>query len=335
MEVPLKAAKANQYRSPRRSVDFHLEALEDRCLLSTKSAPVITFSEIPDTSSSLPGATILTITGTKKNDSISINDNGTGTAGNIFVSTGTGQNYMSSGAVSELAVVTGKGTDRVAYELDGKLQPNVSELIEVGSSPKGKPGGSVQLTVNIVGKVLDQASLTILEPPDPTHKNTMTVNDSGEVDGDLTAGIATIGSKNTGHGPEALAVQSTATIGSTGFLDIGMIGSKANDTANVSYSGTNDGELEITELGDGGNDQLAADVYMIPGSTGTVGSSGSPSTLQTSGKKDSLRFTIHQGTDSTTTTNILATVIDTSKKDISTHTGNVVAQTKGVDSVVV
>ena len=330
----MRAAMAREYGFARRSADLHLETLEDRCLLSMKPAPVVTFSETPNSSSLFPG-TILTITGTNKNDSISINDNGTGTAGNIFVSTGTGQDYMSSGAVSELAVLTGKGTDNVTYELDGNLQPKANELIEVGSSRKGQSGGSVHLTVNIVGKVLDQSSLAIFEAPDPTHKNTMTVNDSGEVDGNLTAGIAKLGSTHPGRGPEVFSFQSTGTIGLNGDLDVGMVGSKAKDTASVSYYGTNDGELDIAELGNGGNDLLSADVYMIPGSTGKVGSSANVSTLKTSGKRDNLRFTIHQGTDSTTTTNIFAALIDTSKKDISAHTGNVMAITKGADTVVV
>ena len=331
----MRAARSGTYGSARRSANLHLEKLEERCLLSTKPAPVVTFSETPDPNSFAPGATILTITGTKKNDSISISDNGTATAGNIFVSTGTGQDFMSSGAVSELLVLTGKGTDNVTYELDGNLQAKANELIEVGASRKGQSGGSVNLTVNIVGKVLDQASLGILEAPDPTHKSIMTVNDSGEVDGDLTAGIAKLGSSHPGRGPEVLSVQSTATIGVNGDLDVGMIGSKAKDTASVSYSGTNDGEVDITELGNGGNDQLSADVYMIPGSTGKVGSSSNVSTLKTSGKKDKLRFTIYQGTDSTTTTNIFAAVIDTSKKDMSAHTENVMATTKGKDTIVV
>jgi hypothetical protein len=73
---------------------------------------------------------------------------------------------------------------------------------------------------------------------------------------------------------------------------------------------------------------------MVPGSTGSVGSAKSPSVLSTSGKKDSFRFAIHQGTDSTTTTNIYAELIDTSRTDFSQQTRNVTEITKGSDMII-
>jgi hypothetical protein len=72
---------------------------------------------------------------------------------------------------------------------------------------------------------------------------------------------------------------------------------------------------------------------MVPGSTGRVGSPLSPSDVRTSGKKDRLRFTIHQGTDSTTTTNIYADLIDTSKKDSALFTQNVTVDSKGTNVI--
>lgn len=78
-------------------------------------------------------------------------------------------------------MLTGKGTDHVTYELDGNLQPNTSQFVEVGSAKRG--GGPVMITVNVVGKVLDQASLVALAFPKFNKKTTMTVNDSGEIDG--------------------------------------------------------------------------------------------------------------------------------------------------------
>ena len=74
----------------------------------------------------MSGTTELLITGTKKNDGITISDNGTGTAGNIFVSLSDGQDFMSTGAVTEIAVQTGTGNDKVTYELDGNLQTTES-----------------------------------------------------------------------------------------------------------------------------------------------------------------------------------------------------------------
>lgn len=160
-----------------------LEFLEERRLMT------VTFKESPGLN---PGTTSLLIIDTIKNDSLSINDNGSGAAGNIFVSSGGGQDYMSTGAVTNIGIEMGKGTDHVTYELDSNLQPSVDQFIEVGSNPK--QGGSLILTANIVGKVLDQSDLTILGSPKGSKNTTMTVNDSGEIDGDFTAGIATFGS---------------------------------------------------------------------------------------------------------------------------------------------
>ena len=114
---------------------------------------------------------------------------------------------------------------------------------------------------------------------------------------------------------------------------MGMIGGSHNDVASISYSGTNNGEIDLAVQGSGGSDQLSADIFMIAGSTGTVGSSKNVATIKGSGK-DHLSFTIHQGTDSTSTTDIFAALIGTSKKDKLVHTGNVMVNTKGSVSLV-
>ena len=101
-----------------------IEMLEHRCLLTAKMPAQITIKEIPNTLVS--GTSELLITGTKKNDGITINDNGTGTAGNMFVSLSDGRDFMSTGAVTEVAVSTGTGNDHVTYELDGNLQTTES-----------------------------------------------------------------------------------------------------------------------------------------------------------------------------------------------------------------
>ncbi len=114
---------------------------------------------------------------------------------------------------------------------------------------------------------------------------------------------------------------------------MGMIGGSHNDVANISYAGTNNGQIDLTVLGDGGSDQLSADIFMMPGSTGAVGSSGNNSVIKGSGK-DHLSFTIEQGANTTSTTNIFAQVIGTNRKDKIVHTGNVTVTTKGSVSLV-
>ena len=157
----------------------------------------------------------------------------------------------------------------------------------------------------------------------------MTVNDSGEIDGSLTAALAPLGTKSPSRGARGLQFfvhggrlerMDTSTLVVTGI-------SQRTTSAASRIRARTTASLMSVRSGSGGSDRLHANVYMIPGSTGTVGSSSQPSVLRTSGKKDQLRFTVYQGTDSTTTTNVYAEVIDTSKKDTSTHTANVTPQT--------
>ncbi len=156
----------------------------------------------------------------------------------------------------------------------------------------------------------------------------MTLNESGEIDGDFTAGISTLGTKSPKPGPVKFSAQSTGTIGAGGDIDMGAVGGKHNDVATISYSGTNNGEIDVFELGNGGSEDLSADIFMIPGSTGSVGSSNNQSIVEGSGK-DQLSFTVEQGNDTTTTSNVFAQIIGKSKKDKVTHTANVIVQTKG------
>ncbi len=308
-----------------RSAGIRVETLEHRCLLAAKLPAQITIQEIPSTLVS--GTTELLITGTKKSDGITINDNGTGTAGNMFVSLSDGRDYVSTGAVTGVSVITGTGNDQVTYELDGNLQTPNQELVIVGSGVK-KGGGAVQLTVNIAGSILAGSDLSVIGIPDPRKTTAMTVNESGKIDGDLTAGISTLGTKTLKPAAVKLSVQSTGAIGPDGDLDLGAVGGKHNDVATIAYSGTNNGEIDVFELGNGGSDNLSADIFMIPGSTGTVGTSNNQSLVEGSGK-DHLSFTVEQGTDTTTASNIFAQIIGKSKRDKVTHTANVIAKTKG------
>jgi hypothetical protein len=326
----MNMSRASRKSPPDRNCALQLEALEDRRLLTSGAAAQVTFKEVPATL--VPGTMTLVITGTKKNDSISISDNGTEAPGNIFVSANGANDYMSVGAISEVAVETGPGKDHVAYELDGNLQSTYEELVLAGSDLK-KGGGSLQLTVNIVGKVLTGSTLAVLEESDPSKPTTMTVNDSGDVDGFLETAMRTLKNPSASKGSETYSFHSTAAIGTSGEIASYLVGSSRKDVGSISYSGTNNGEVQIGETGNGGGDQLEADVFMAPGSTGTVGSSALHSKLKGTGK-DKLRFTIDRGTDSTSKTGIYADVVGTSKKDATVRTANVASMTKGSDMIV-
>ena len=119
-------------------------------------------------------------------------------------------------------MITGTGSDHVTYELDGNLQTPDQELVFVGSGVK-KGGGTLQFTVNIVGRINDGSNLVVLGVPDPKKPTTMTVNDSGEIDGSLTTGISTLGNSKFKPGPENFNLQSTGKIGPNGTLDLAQL----------------------------------------------------------------------------------------------------------------
>src|SRR5262249_3949529 len=154
---------------------------------------------------------------------------------------------------------------------------------------------------------------------DPTKPTIMNVNDSGDVDGTLAAILGTsLGSPSSNHkaGPATYNFQSTGDIGTDGRLTGGAAGGTSNDNVSVSYSGTNNGEIDVDGIGNGGNDQINIDVAMLSGSTGNVGASTNDKSQVSGGTgKNVLRFTIERGTDTTSTTGIFAELNSTSKKD--------------------
>jgi hypothetical protein len=65
------------------------------------------------------------------------------------------------------------------------------------------------------------------------------------------------------------------------------------------------------------------------GSTGTVGESGSGTSIIAGKGKSRLSFTVERGTDTTSTTGVFAKVIGGSRKVVVDHTANVTVQSKG------
>ena len=162
----------------------------------------------------------------------------------------------------------------------------------------------------------------------------MTVNDSGEIFGELSTGLVapTVGKSNKA-GPERFSFSSTAEISGAGQITAGIIGTKKNDTADIEYSGKNNGEIDVNEMGNGGSDQLTANIDMSAVSNGTVGSSSDKATVSGAGH-DLLTFKIRRGTDSTSTIGINAAITGSSRKDKLVHTANVLAATSGSDTIV-
>ncbi len=60
----------------------------------------------------------------------------------------------------------------------------------------------------------------------------------------------------------------------------GFDGTSHANVASISYLGTNDGGIGVTEPGNGGSDESSADIVMKTGSTGTVGTSTDQSLIK-------------------------------------------------------
>ena len=319
-----------------------LERLESRELLAARVAPQVTFAESPG-SGTAPYA--LTITGTSRNDSITIVDDGKQAAGSLRVSTGNGLAYISQHPVGTILISTGAGKDTVSYQLPGGLQPKVQEglIAASGGTPYGsgkaiKGGGTLKATVSIAGTIPSDSSLLTFAGTDPRAATSMSVIDSGTIDGDLTVGVANFASGamlTPGKaGPVTFNLSSSAEIGSGGSLTVFGIGGKSRNAMDVSYTGTNNGRLTTIEQSAGAKDSLAATVGMTAGSTGTVGTTTSPAQVGSTGKGANVRFAVFRGADSTTKTGINAQVTMSAKKSTIAHTANVQNLAIGTETVI-
>jgi hypothetical protein len=118
-----------------------------------------------------------------------------------IVSTSSGQDFTSTGAVTAIDVATGNGNDHVTYELESSLTTPNQELVFVGSGARNGRG-TVQFTFNIVGAIEDGSNLVALAVPGAKNPTMLTVNDSGEIDGDFSAGTSLFGETKIKPGPE-------------------------------------------------------------------------------------------------------------------------------------
>src|SRR5947209_1048535 len=101
-----------------RKVTPRLESLEDRCLLACTV--------------SVDSNGVLNITGDDTANSVQINDNGTGTTGNITVICD-GMTTTPAAAVTQIKVNTLGGNDTVLYSLTGNLNGQTRLRVDLGT----------------------------------------------------------------------------------------------------------------------------------------------------------------------------------------------------------
>ena len=302
---------ASQWRSahkPRRKLAAlaHLEALEGRQLMAANAAQV-GFQEDAST-----GTNTLIITGTNKADVIRIDDNGTGAAGAITVTLGTGNVYTTKSAIAQIELVGKGGNDQVSYNLNGDLVSPRVVLVDLGD-------GNDKFTDNLNGAINSTTGLD-LEVYGDAGNDTMTTNQAGAT---LQGNAVVYFQGDAGN--DTLSYNGTGLIAAGASFSPEFSGGAGNDTIRSNYSGVVNGYYmyNLTADGGAGNDNITANVHVGAGSTGSVGSSAStPAAVDGGAGNDTIRFAVN--VDPAATQNqVYAVAVGNTGKDVVTRTANV------------
>jgi hypothetical protein len=232
-----------------------LEPLEGRRLLSAAAPRQVTITE-----GISGGVPTLLILGTPGNDVINISDNGTSNPGNITVTLGNGGVYTSKTAVSEIEVMSFKGTDQISYTLTGPLVAERTVLTDLGS-------GTDSFTGNVNGNIDNTAGLD-MEVYAGSGNDTMTINQSGQV----TMGTF-IPFMDGGRGHDTMTYNGTGSINANAAINPAIAAGSGHSTIVSNYSGTIDGTYAYNMMVKGGNGpaDITQNIHVGPGSVGAVG----------------------------------------------------------------
>jgi hypothetical protein len=194
-----------------------LEALEERCV------PTCTVSE---------NAGVLLIIGDNNANTIVINDNGGGTAGNLNVACDNTV-YNSVGVITGIRVRDRGGNDTVTYTLSRNLSSGQSRkvLIDMGT-------GQDKVTVNLNAALSSNSHL--------------------EVD---TKG---------GTGNDKVVVNSAATVAANAFLTLNLSAGGNFNLIRVAHTALVTGQLNVNASVSGLYEHISAVLMPAPGSTGLV-----------------------------------------------------------------
>ena len=283
-----------------------LECLEGRQLM-TASASKIGFQE--DASR---GTDTLIITGTNKADVIRIDDNGTNAAGNITVTTGTGNVYTTQSAIVQIDLVAKDGNDQVTYNLNGNLVTPRVVLVDLGA-------GNDKFTDNLNGS-LDSTTGLDLEVYGDAGNDTMISNQPGA---SLLGDSVVYFEGDAGN--DTLSYHGSGTIAAGASFSPEFSGGAGNDVINSNYSGVINGYFMYNLAADGGdgNDKITVNTHVGAGSTGSIGSSSAaPAAVEGGAGNDTIVDNV--SVDPTATqANVYAVAIGGTGKDTVSRTANV------------
>ena len=288
------------------AVIANLEPLEGRQLMAANAAQV-GFHEDGST-----GTQTLVITGTNKADVITINDNGTGVAGNITVTLGTGNVYTTQSAITQIELVGKGGNDQVTYNLNGDLVVPRVVLVDLGS-------GNDRFTDNLNGAINSASGLDI-ESYGDAGNDTMVSNQSGAtLQGDAVVYF------EGDAGNDNLSYNGSGTIAAGASFSPELSGGSGNDTINSNFTGLINGYYMYNLAADGGsgNDKINVTTNVLAGSTGTVGSSAAaPAAIQGGSGNDTILYNV-QVDPAATQGQVYAVVVGGQGKDKVTRSANV------------
>jgi hypothetical protein len=303
-------------RAPRgRRLVQALERLETRGLMSvaTSTAAAHAPTQVGFHESTSQGYTELSITGTPGSDAIVINDNGTGSPGNVTVSYGNGQTYVAQGAISLIGVSASAGNDQITYNLTGNLVVPRAVNVNLGN-------GTDQYTANMNGAIANAYEFD-MRVYGGHGKDTEIVNQSG-----ATLSGAFVPYLQGGAGNDTLVYNGTGMIATGTSVTPEFNGMSGNATITSNYSGQINGNYIYNLSADGGtgNDHITANVNVAAGSTGSVGTSPSvPAVVRGGSGHDTIRFAVAVDPSIAGQFSVNAVAIGGSGKNVVTRSANV------------
>jgi len=198
--------------------------------------------EVPACVITHPTPDTVVITGDGASDAVYIRDNGLGG----ISGTATGAGAFSFSGIKNVRVLTGDGSDRVAYNLIRNLQPGQSRDVRVslGSSPAW---GQDTFVANLY-------------------------NPATGIGTDLLAGSHLGISVFGGDGRDVIFVNAfkDTDVAAGAELELTLFGQAGNDVIMTNYWGENDGSVKLLADGGVGNDLMRSRFTESPGSTGDL-----------------------------------------------------------------
>jgi hypothetical protein len=304
-------SKAAMNRKQRATTAPALEPLEGRALMSAGLA-MPTIKEI-----ATKGYTELEIKGTNKGDTITINDNGSNTPGNVSVTLANGTTYKAKGTIAVIGLQGGSGNDNVTFNLTGDLVAPQSVLMNLA-------GGNNKFVANLAGAINTPNGLD-MEVYGGSGNDNFAVNQTG-----ATLAGSFVPYMQGGAGNNTLTYTGTGSIAANASITPEFGGIAGTNTITANYSGQDDGNYiyNLSANGGSGNNTINYNVMLGAGSTGTVGAtSSSPAAIEAGKGNNNITFNVHADPTSTATVN--AVVVAGTGKNIINHTSNVNVQGTG------